>query len=57
MGLSVQRFSNLDVLGNIDGVIAEIVRHLEEKRSKKETKSPCKSFGRLLKQILYCAYL
>jgi hypothetical protein len=40
MGLSVQRFSNLDELGNIDGVIAEIVRHLEEKRGKKETKSP-----------------
>ena len=30
----------LDVLGNIDGVIAEIVRHLEEKRGKRETKSP-----------------
>ena len=40
MGLSVLRFSNLDVLGNIDGVIAEIVRHLEEKRGKRETKSP-----------------
>lgn len=40
MGLSVLRFSNLDVLGNIDGVIAEIVRHLEEKRGKREMKSP-----------------
>jgi very-short-patch-repair endonuclease len=36
----VLRFSNLDVLGKIDGVVAEIVRHLEEKRGKKETKSP-----------------
>ena len=30
MGLSVLRFSNLDVLGNMDGVIAEIVQYLEE---------------------------
>jgi very-short-patch-repair endonuclease len=29
MGLNVLRFSNLDVLGNMDGVIAEIVQHLE----------------------------
>lgn len=29
MGLCVLRFSNLDVLGNIDGVVDEIVRHLE----------------------------
>ena len=29
MGLRVLRFSNLDVLGNMDGVLAEIVRHLE----------------------------
>lgn len=29
LGLYVLRFSNLDVLGNIDGVIAAIVEHLE----------------------------
>ena len=29
MGLSVLRFSNLDVLGKMDGVLAEIVQHLE----------------------------
>ena len=29
IGLNVLRFSNLDVLGNMDGVIAEIVRYLE----------------------------
>jgi len=29
IGLMVLRFSNLDVLGNMDGVVAEIVRHLE----------------------------
>jgi very-short-patch-repair endonuclease len=29
MGLHVLRFSNLHVLGNIDGVLDEIVRHLE----------------------------
>jgi len=40
MGLSVLRFSNLDVLGNMDGVIAEIVRHLEKESGKRETKSP-----------------
>ena len=40
MGLCVLRFSNLDVLNNIDGVIAEIVRYLEAALSKRETKSP-----------------
>ena len=40
MSLSVLRFSNLDVLGNIDGVIAEIIRHLENRGDKRETKSP-----------------
>ncbi|MCP4679633.1 MAG: DUF559 domain-containing protein, partial [Deltaproteobacteria bacterium] len=40
IGLSVLRFSNLDVLANMDGVIAEIVRHLETEFSKRETKSP-----------------
>lgn len=29
ISLSVLRFSNLDVLGNMDGVITEIARHLE----------------------------
>ena len=29
LGLEVLRFSNFDVLGNIDGVIGEIVRYLE----------------------------
>ena len=29
LGLYVLRFSNLDVLGNIDGVLAAIVEHLE----------------------------
>ena len=29
LGLSVLRFSNLDVLGNLDGVITEIVQHLD----------------------------
>lgn len=29
IGLSVLRFSNLDVLGNMDGVIAEIVQYLK----------------------------
>jgi len=40
IGLSVLRFSNLDVLGNMDGVITEIVLYLEEKCDKRETKSP-----------------
>jgi len=40
MGLSVLRFSNLDVLGNMDGVIAEIVRHLEKEIDERKTKSP-----------------
>ena len=29
MGLRVLRFSNFDVLTNLEGVIAEIIRHLE----------------------------
>ena len=29
LGLRVLRFSNLDVLSNLDGVIASIVQHLE----------------------------
>jgi very-short-patch-repair endonuclease len=40
MGLNVLRFSNLDVLGNINGVIAEIVRYLEAALGKRKTKSP-----------------
>ena len=40
MGLCVLRFSNLDVLGNLDGVIAEIVRYLEAELGERKTKSP-----------------
>ena len=40
IGLSVLRFSNLDVLGNLDGVIAAIVRHLEKELGGRKTKSP-----------------
>ena len=40
MGLGVMRFSNLDVLGNLDGVITRIVRHLENKLGERKTKSP-----------------
>ena len=40
LGLCVLRFSNLDVLGNLDGVIAMIVQHLETELDRKETKSP-----------------
>ena len=40
MGLSVLRFSNLDALGNIDGVVAEILRHLEKELGERKTKSP-----------------
>ena len=40
MGLSVLRFSNFDVLGNLDGVIAEIVLHLGQELDEKKTKSP-----------------
>lgn len=40
IGLRVLRFSNLDVLGNLDGVIAEIVRHLEKELGERKTKSP-----------------
>ena len=29
MGLHVLRFSNLDVLGNLQGVIIEIAQHLD----------------------------
>jgi very-short-patch-repair endonuclease len=40
MGLRVLRFSNIDVLCNMDGVIAEIVRYLEAESIRRETKSP-----------------
>ena len=40
IGLRVLRFSNLDVIGNLDGVIAEIVRHLDKEPGERETKSP-----------------
>ena len=40
MGLNVLRFSNLDVVRNVDGVIAEVIRQLEKESGKRETKSP-----------------
>ncbi len=40
LGLSVLRFSNLDVLRNMDGVMATIVQKIETMLSKEETKSP-----------------
>ena len=40
LGLHVLRFSNMDVLGNMDGVIAMIVRHLETVLGKWETIFP-----------------
>ncbi len=40
LGLFVLRFSNLDVLRNIDGVMTTIVHHIEAKRGQEETKSP-----------------
>ena len=40
LGLGVLRFSNLDVLGNLDGVVVAIVQHIEESRSPGRRKSP-----------------
>ena len=40
IGLNVLRFSNLDVIANMDGVIATIVQYLETELSRKTTKSP-----------------
>ena len=40
LGLSVLRFSNLDVLRNIDGVMATIIQKIETKLNEKETISP-----------------
>lgn len=40
LGLNVLRFSNLDVLGNMDGVVATIAQYLETELSKSRTKSP-----------------
>ena len=40
MGLYVMRFSNLDVLNNLDGVLTTITNYLEMKFNKRETKSP-----------------
>ena len=40
IGLNVLRFSNLDVLCNMDGVIAMIVQYLETEISRTTTKSP-----------------
>ena len=39
LGLHVVRFSNLDVLGNIDGVLAAIVEHLETVLDPRKTNS------------------
>lgn len=40
LGLAVLRFSNLDVLRNMDGVMATIVQKIEAKLREEETKSP-----------------
>ena len=40
LGLSVLRFSNRDVLSNIDGVITSIIQYIEAKLGQEETKSP-----------------
>ncbi len=40
LGLAVLRFSNLDVLNNIDGVLDTIVRHLTTVLDLEKTKSP-----------------
>jgi very-short-patch-repair endonuclease len=40
LGLEVIRFSNRDVLYNIDGVIAVIVERLERAKEREETKTP-----------------
>lgn len=40
LGLSVLRFSNLDVLRNMNGVIATIVQEIDTKLKEKETISP-----------------
>ncbi len=40
LGLSVLRFSNIDVLSNMDGVVATIVRHIEVALGREEWKSP-----------------
>jgi very-short-patch-repair endonuclease len=46
LGLEVLRFSNLDVLGNMDGVIAVITQHLETALDQKKTKSPRPPFSK-----------
>lgn len=40
LGLLVLRFSNLDVLSNMDGVMTTIVQHIEAKLGQEEIKSP-----------------
>ena len=40
LGLSVLRFSNRDVLSNMDGVITSIIQYVEAKLAQEETKSP-----------------
>ena len=40
LGLEVIRFSNRDVLYNLDGVVAVIVERLERAKEREETKTP-----------------
>jgi len=40
LGLSVLRFSNHDVLANMDGVIGSIIQYIEAKLGQEKTKSP-----------------
>ena len=40
LGLEVIRFSNMEVLQNLDGVLAVIVERLERTKEQKETKTP-----------------
>ncbi len=40
LGLSVLRFSNIDVLSNMDGVLTMIVQHIEAVLGREETISP-----------------
>lgn len=40
LGLFVLRFSNRDVLANMDGVITSIIQYIEAKLGQEKTKSP-----------------
>lgn len=46
LGLEVLRFSNIDVLRNMDGVIIVIIQHLDAALDKKNTKSPRPPFSK-----------